>query len=562
MLDSRLRVLARRVPGAGRAARFVRRQRGGPLAVHSRRLPDRTGRTVLVVTEEAVPPRWLRPFAGDAVTVADPNHASDELAGLGPVDVLVDLSAGDHERLWRSLFLHVRARGAYVVGRTKRNRRSFDSSVPDWAARLRADPLEIPDHIAPSAAQQLDRELGISTSDVTLEPHALLIGKRGEHLFKVREAALPRLLPLREPQLRVRDVQTLPAGSFGVTADVTHHGAAAPPPWPSERVDYPQLQLRHYTGPLTFGGRMLVHGTKTVLPDSYRWPLADNPENPFTVDAGPEFARLVEGRRAPQPLAGDYFLLDPNYGAFGHIMTEVVGRLWGWDRAKAQFPELKALFWHDKKAITGEEVKFRIPRAYGIAMDDIAWTRGPAQISSLVAPGLMWHNREPFYAHPDLREVWQRIAHGLIDHTAPTYDRVFIGRTGTYGRRTCRNNAEVQRFFTDRGFTVVYPDQLDLGAQAAVFADAKVIAGYGGSGLFSVMFARNLQALIVLNQHSYAHRNEHLFAALLGVPLHYFWSFADISHPPGARSFAATESDWEFDFAHNGAELAELLAQL
>jgi hypothetical protein len=555
-----LRAAAGLLPGARRTARYLRRRRGGPLAAHAAQLPTGSGRAVVVLAADPATRavrRWLRPFAADDLQLLDGAvRASDVLTGRGPVDVVVDLldgTAAEQEARWQRLFLHLRPGGSYVVA---------GGGSSEWVRRLRVDPAEIAPHISPSAKQQLEHELAVATGRVTSDRDVLVVRKRGHHLVKVREADLPRVLPQREPQLGFDDLLTLPAGSYEVSAEVAHHGAAAPEPWAYRHVDYPAMRLRHYAGPLTFGGRMLVHGRETILPDSYHWPLADNPDNPFTVNAGPDFARLAGKRPAREELAGDYFLLDPNYGAFGHVMTEVVGRLWGWDRAKAEYPDLKALFWSDRQDVTGNEPKYRIPRAYGIALDDIVWTRGPVGVNSLVAPSLMWHNREPFYAHPQLREVWARIGRGLIDESAPTYDRVFIGRTETYARRTCRNDVDVRRFFTDRGFTVVYPELLGLGAQAAVFARAKVIAGYGGSGLFSVLFARELEALIVLNQNSYSHRNEQLFAAVLGVPLHYFWSFADVGHPAGQRSFAATESSWAFDFEDNGAGLADLLAQL
>jgi capsular polysaccharide biosynthesis protein len=241
----------------------------------------------------------------------------------------------------------------------------------------------------------------------------------------------------------------------------------------------------------------------------------------------------------------------------------VVGRLWGWDRAKAEIPDLKALFWvPDTSKVTGDEPKFRVPKAYGIGADDIVWTDEPVDLESLVAPSPMWHNRQPYYAHPGLRAVWERLGDTLIDEGTQTHERIFIGRTPDYPRRTCRNDQQVQEFFAERGFTVIYPELLDLGAQAALFAGATAIAGYGGSALFNVLFARNLQTLIVLNHHSYTARNEQLFASLLGAHVHYFWSQADISHPPGGRSMAAVESDWEFDFAHNGRPLEALLATL
>jgi hypothetical protein len=80
--------------------------------------------------------------------------------------------------------------------------------------------------------------------------------------------------------------------------------------------------------------------------------------------------------------------------------------------------------------------------------------------------------------------------------------------------------------------------------------------------MFNLTYARKAETFIVLEHDSYTHRNEHLFISLLGGDVHYFWSPADVAHPPGGFSRQAFQSAWEFDFDRNGAELEQLLRSL
>jgi hypothetical protein len=80
--------------------------------------------------------------------------------------------------------------------------------------------------------------------------------------------------------------------------------------------------------------------------------------------------------------------------------------------------------------------------------------------------------------------------------------------------------------------------------------------------LFNLMYAQKLEGVILLNHEAYTARNEHLFTSLTGGEVHYFWSRPDIEHPDGAFSQAAFESDWEFDFERNAAELDAVVARL
>jgi capsular polysaccharide biosynthesis protein len=333
---------------------------------------------------------------------------------------------------------------------------------------------------------------------------------------------------------------------------------------------YPPLHLRHYSGRIAFYGGTLFCTNRSILPDSFRWHLEPIPRNPKIRSMSDTFAKLKPRSRPTETLTGDFYQLDPQFsGHFGHIMTEVVGRLWGWDEAKSRFPDLKAIFRVDNPDRHGEQVQRRLLRAYGIADEDIVVVDHPVNLESLVSATVMWHNAEPHYTHPALREVWDRLRTGLADPDAPTYEKIFISRTEQFWRRSCRNIGDVERFFASQGFTVVHPEKLDLSAQVSMFAAAKVVAGFGGSALFNVMYAQHLECLIILNHEAYIARNEHLYTALTGGAVHYFWSKPDVPQPESFISGAdrrwsgeAFVSGWEFDFHRNRAPLEHLLATL
>ena len=106
-----------------------------------------------------------------------------------------------------------------------------------------------------------------------------------------------------------------------------------------------------------------------------------------------------------------------------------------------------------------------------------------------------------------------------------------------------------------------YPEQLSLTEQVALFAGARVVAGFSGSAMFNLMHTRRLEATIVLGQNAYLARNEQLFSTVLGGELHYFWSPADVPPPEiGKRTLASVRSSWEFDFAEQGADLERVIA--
>ena len=488
---------------------------------------------------------------------------------FGPVDVVVDLAArraDEYDKVLRKLFFHLMPAGAYVVGRSRSSDGAVPPSILATVATVGVAGPRLAGHAVP------DRAWRVATSSVTVDADHVVVLKRGKHILKTKDRLASRLLPAREPELVMTELTTIPGGVLESRAQTHSHDAAVPIADLEATLDYPVHYLRHYRGEIAMVSNGLLHTGFTALPESFRHHRAFSPTNPRLIDASGDFARTRPKDQPATVMSGTYYHLDSeNPGHYGHLMTEVVSRLWGWDQAKREFPDLKAIF-RIRKADEREPVlEKRIFGAFGIASEDVRWVREPVWLESVVGATPMWHNQIPHYVHPDLEQIWDRIRDSLLaEGTAPKEGfersggrRIFVSREHTTTNRTCRNIREVEAFFAERGFDIVYPANHDLAVQAAIFDRAEVLAGFGGSAMFNIMFSKPLRTVILLNHEAYTARNEHLFTAVLGGVVHYFWSTPDIRHPEGGGwSREAYFSPWAFDFERNRAKLAQVITAL
>jgi Glycosyltransferase 61 len=520
---------------------------------------------------------WLTELTGDRAVVLAPEPSAlsgydapvrgsrtlddvvQQLRRSGAVDIVVDLlghdrlpvGCTDHRALLTAVLPHLARHGALVHDRVA-GPGVLDGRPGGLTGVLDDD------------ADAVTPELGADVGVVSITRELVVVTQRRRRYLLLREVDVPEVLEAREPQLGVDELEVLPEGDFAARTTVHHHGEQ-PTVAPLHPVlHHPRLVTRHYRGPVVMSGRTLMWSGSTVLPDSFRWHLAEPLGNHFLDEPSGEFAGLKRRHVARRSWEGDYYQLESAYPShFGHVLTEVVSRMWGWDEAKRRLPGLKVLF-HPRPDFD-PKVERAVFSAFGIADEDVVPVRGPVEVGSVVSATPMWHNAEPHYVHPALATVWERIGAGLRRHESnvETSPRIFVSRSDTAANnaRTCRNLKEVERRFAARGFTIVYPEQHPLPDQARLFREARVVAGVGGSALFNVMHTRRLDALVVLNNSAYFARNEHLFAAVKGGESHYFWSPPDL-RPDDPLSREALRSSWEFDVAELGDDLDRLLAAL
>jgi capsular polysaccharide biosynthesis protein len=585
-----LRDVVRRVRAADRPS--VRIGPAGQLQHLPALVPRPDGRRVLILADKDQDRdvvRWLDEFAGDDILVMAREENPDwglpergarfERAGkfermefkvkwLAGIDVLVVLAPEkkasaarfNQHKLFRLLFRFVSAGGLYVLDRQS-------TPTPSGVLGIKRLTTLLSAFDDPEQVRQLgksDAELVRSIGAVMLTRRQIVVTKRHTHYLKLRDTDAEAVLGRRETGLQVSRLEVLRGGGYESRAEVISHGALpSNATWPST-ITHPAMSLRRYEGRLASSGAMLLFTGRSILPDSFRWHLASDPRNSRIISVSPLFARIDSQFVPERELKGSYYFLDSsNSGHFGHLTTEVVSRLWGWDRAKQDNPDLKAFFHLPSGSTHRPLLEIELFGAYGIAESDIVWTNEPVWLENVYAATPMWHNEPPYHVHPGITDTWRRMTDRLLSRAGevPTYDRVFVSRGGRLKNRVCRNREAIEEFFADRGFHVLFPERVPLPQQAAIFANARVVAGFGGSAMFNLMHTRRLETTIVLSHNAYLARNEHLFASLLGGRLHYFWSESDIPQPDGRRSRQAFKSTWAFDFERYGAELEQVIAE-
>lgn len=588
---------------AGRARRAAwsrwrryrdRNQPRGPLAPYAGLLPGR-GRRVLVVVDAVRPERvreWTAAMPGverhivligsGAAPAAPGWHRIDDAAGLpelvvrlGVVDAIVDLRtepAAPRIHVWQSAFLFLAHNGAYVVARAN-GAENLRITEREWLKTLVDE--------AQAGTPWLQLECLRSTNTVIARPSYLIFTKQYTHRAKLRPSDVPELLARRDPDVSTRELARIDAQTFESSVRVAEYWDDEPTDGPelapsaaagearetsrpamATHFDVPAMRVIHYGGDIVFAGQTLMYTEHSILPDSSRYPFAEFPSNPLLHEGPTRAARLHAAAAATERLPGTYYQLDPQWsGHFGHILTEVVSRLWGWEVAKAAYPDLKAIL--RRKPGSDARTELALLRAYGIADDDIVMIEKPVRLDSLVSATVMWQNFPPRHVHPQLREVWRRIAVNLADPAVAPIDRIFVSRSEKFDRRPCANRPAVEALFAEHGFTVIHPEEHDLATQAGLFRNASVVAGFGGSAMFNLMFTESLRTTIVLSHSFYWARNEHMYTSVLGGDAHYFWSKPHVLPPAGcAWSTAVSSSAWHFDFERHGRRLTELLDSL
>lgn len=517
---------------------------------------------VAVVAQEADPDWPLTEHGVEFVEAGSTRGAHEALKRLGPVDVLLNLRTADDERhlkMWQSLFFHLRGGGCYLVDR----RRVLPSDEPGLMATLQKLAPHVGAHDQLRALPQRRRERARSTGAVLVTPDLLAVGKRGRHLLKVRDKKqTTRLLGQRVEGLAVTPVATRPGGTLVAGGSLTLHGNTREHGGFDRTITYPPLYLRRYEGRVALARGGVVVADHTVFPDTFRWHQASNPINRRLINVDADWARLRPQHWPVRELPGSYYYLDySNSGHFGHLMTEAMAKFWGWHAAKAADPSLKLLLRVSKRDPNRPEPRLetRLLEAFGVPRSDMVWVDESVWVESLVGASPMWHNTAPYYAHPEITDVWDRIREGLGNPDGPRHSRIFITRPGTEKNRPCRNTPAVEELFARHGFEIIHPARLDIGDQISLFHHADVIAGFGGSGLFNLGHARPGATLVVLSQEAYDSRSEYLYAAVRGLETHYFYSAPDLAQPEDGWSYKAFQSGWEFDFDRNGAELTALL---
>lgn len=464
---------------------------------------------------------------------------------------------GQKRACFLKLFWFLTEQGRYVVDRLDAQddpslADSEGDSVRDILRRLdAADPQQ--------GSPRWERELSDAVESITFTPGRATVHKRGNHFYKLRDWGADTILTRRSGSAWGETIEVLPPGEFESRARVTHHGTG-PPNLPSSTMTVPERRLRHYRDVTCVARKLLFQGDY-ALPETFRHPTQRRLHHHAIAASTTHFGRLKPGAQphSSRSLDGDHYWLDSEFpGHFGHVMTEVLSLIPGWHRAVELYPGIVPLMSLGKGMERLPDFELDVLRAAGVPTERLRYVRfgEEVSVSSMVASSPWFEN--PRWVAPELGDTWDAVRAGLPDRGSDL-DKIFVSRRPARSRN-CLNVQEVEDFFVARGFTVIFPADHDFLDQVAIFAHARVIAGFAGSGLFNAIFAPAAH-LIVLAGNGYSALNEYLIASVRGQDLDYFWGESSIRQAAGLFSSAAFAADFTIDLSRHGEALATLLGQ-
>ena len=390
--------------------------------------------------------------------------------------------------------------------------------------------------------------LARAVESITFNANSATVHRNSDkYLLKVREWEADSVLAAHCHSSRHTVIERRPAYEYESRASVLSHGDGPIAPG-AKRFNIPERVIRRYKNVICTA-QQVARIDDFLLPDSWR-----HPHQRVLYNRQLEKSATYADRYTPtaeptieRNLAGSYFYLDTEVpGHFGHVTTEVLSRMWAWDLVKMRDPAARVLVSLASQDRALPEFQTAIFGALDISLDQIETIAPDEAVTVETLYGATPQLENPYYIDPDITRTWQRLAENLPAGSEHTSEKIFISRKNN-GNRHCLQTAEIEEFFSCIGFTILFPEDHPYVTQTQIFRHAKIIAGFGGSGLFNMMFAPSAKVLVISGD-SYDAQNEHLIAGANGNEIHYFWGSSLVSRPLSGRfSLPAFMSDFNFN---------------
>ncbi len=188
-------------------------------------------------------------------------------------------------------------------------------------------------------------------------------------------------------------------------------------------------------------------------------------------------------------------LCGPAYQMYGHWLVDFLPRLFCLVKAGYNLPALRYLLPIDIAMFAKQWLS-----ALGVNDSQIIFYDTTTQQCAISRAMIPTNLRGHSLANPLLAEAFQYLKSVIQTANAPFADRkIFISRA-RWGNMTRQllNTEEMEGFFAENGFEIVYPEELSIHDQIMMFSQSAVIAGEYGTGLHGSVFAPASTKIIAL----------------------------------------------------------------
>ena len=297
-------------------------------------------------------------------------------------------------------------------------------------------------------------------------------------------------MPIRRPEVISSQADGVRfAGPYYMLPNI----GRAPSAFPGETIS-PELTLTRLSDVTCLPGQIALHRPHAGAPPALLMESLSSEWHRHGVyldKRGDDAFALREDLREAEYLPGRHLYLDNMHSPhFGHFLADVLSMVWGYDAARRLgVGELGVL-------IERHEAPYIVPllEACGIPARAIRRVVAPVRCEEVLFAKRSFLVQG--YTTPVAAATWTRIRDALDAGQGP--DKVYVSRARVPNRRLLDEEA-VEAVFRQRGFFIAHPQEMTIGQQVTLWANARTVAGSAGSNMFGLAFQRRLRRCLLIN---------------------------------------------------------------
>ncbi|MDD1984023.1 glycosyltransferase family 61 protein [Pseudomonas asiatica] len=276
-------------------------------------------------------------------------------------------------------------------------------------------------------------------------------------------------------------------------------------------------KIRGRNGAWHSSGQLLVTSDNKLCEESYG--IMDGgrtlPEDLIALDSATGQLHLTS--LPPKVhLKGNYLFLGSMHDHFGHFLVEGLSRLWVLNHfTEDEISALKIIIY--EPGLIPPATK--ILNYLGIDKSQIHFLNEPCTIESILVPANAY--RTHFWARAEMNSVYQKIAaSALVERQKDFPTKIFLSRSNTAARKLT-NEAELEQVHREAGYWVFRPEDLPIGDQIRIAANAESIAGCTGSNMYLAMFQKPGGKNFIYAPYDFTLKDDAMISQLRGSTLKY-----------------------------------------
>ncbi|MDH0707727.1 glycosyltransferase family 61 protein [Pseudomonas sp. GD03862] len=278
-----------------------------------------------------------------------------------------------------------------------------------------------------------------------------------------------------------------------------------------EKIVLPEVNINYVEGATIVGDRLVVSGEEALnasfLNKRVAHEAAVKRAKDQTVDIDDKYLR----KEFPVEEVGEALWLCGQYGSYQHWFTETLPVIWAY---KANNIDLGAV-----KVIVGNDIKNyqqAILLQLGIAEENIIKKNKLCnlRVKSLAVSDNLSLNS--FWVRPEIKDAYKFIFSSYIEQPSVKKfsEKIVLGRKQLGNVRQVFNFDLLERRLLDRGYEVVYPEDMSFGDKVNCFRSAREIVSLSGGGLCNLIFCEPGAKVMAISPDSF--------------PINTFRDFSDI----------------------------------